>query len=109
MTAVYCGLGHQAAVNTAGDLFVWGRNRQGCLGLGSDRDQHFPLQVAQRKRSIIKLPGNCAVITSLRISQWKFLQYLDLMCVQVLLGGRVKSVSLGVDHSVALATPWINK
>ncbi|XP_038220844.1 RCC1-like G exchanging factor-like protein [Zerene cesonia] len=39
------GIGHLAAITNNGDLYTWGRNRHGCLGLGHDKDQHFPLKV----------------------------------------------------------------
>lgn len=68
--AVYCGLGHQAALNSEGDLYVWGKNRGGCLGLNTDQDRFFPIKVA--------------------------------------IGGSVKHVSMGVDHMVAIAKPWMS-
>ncbi|CAG9771794.1 unnamed protein product [Ceutorhynchus assimilis] len=43
---VRCGLNYSAAVTNSGDLFVWGRNRDCCLGLGHEKDQYFPLKVA---------------------------------------------------------------
>lgn len=43
---VACGVGHLAAITNTGDLYMWGRNRQGCLGLGHIKDQHFPLKVS---------------------------------------------------------------
>lgn len=42
---VNCGLFHTTAVTNFGDLYVWGRNKSGCLGLGGQRDQFFPLKV----------------------------------------------------------------
>lgn len=30
------------AINSDNDLFSWGRNKFGCLGLGHDKDQFFP-------------------------------------------------------------------
>ena len=30
----------------AGDLFMWGKNRNGCLGLGTTVDQFFPLKIS---------------------------------------------------------------
>ena len=67
--AVFCGLGTNAALNSNGELFTWGKNRSSCLGLGDWRNQYFPLRV------------NC--------------------------GAEIKKISLGVDHSCALAKPWI--
>ncbi|XP_021940725.1 RCC1-like G exchanging factor-like protein isoform X2 [Zootermopsis nevadensis] len=44
--AVSAGIGHFAAVSNNGDLYMWGHNRRGCLGLGNVKDQFFPLKVA---------------------------------------------------------------
>jgi len=46
VTRIYAGLGHQAALNSQGDLYIWGKNRNKCLGLGDQEDQFFPLKVA---------------------------------------------------------------
>nr|XP_023018998.1 RCC1-like G exchanging factor-like protein [Leptinotarsa decemlineata] len=43
---VACGLYHSAAITNSGDLFIWGRNKHGCLGLGHQNDQYFPLKLA---------------------------------------------------------------
>ncbi|CAG9855374.1 unnamed protein product [Phyllotreta striolata] len=43
---VTCGLYHAAAITNLGDLYTWGRNKFGCLGLGDIEDQYFPLKVA---------------------------------------------------------------
>ncbi|KAL1490785.1 hypothetical protein ABEB36_013422 [Hypothenemus hampei] len=43
---VVCGLNYAAAVTNLGDLFTWGRNKWGCLGLGNEKDQYFPLKVS---------------------------------------------------------------
>lgn len=44
--AVYAGISHMAAVTDAQDVYVWGRNKFGCLGLGHQKDQFFPLKAA---------------------------------------------------------------
>ncbi|XP_076456866.1 RCC1-like G exchanging factor-like protein isoform X2 [Babylonia areolata] len=41
-----CGLGHFAALTSSGDVYTWGHNRQGCLGLGFKDNQFFPLKVS---------------------------------------------------------------
>ena len=69
--SVHAGLSHQAAITEGGDLYIWGRNRAGCLGLHTDQDRYFPLKVP--------------------------------------IGGKVKQVSLGVDHTVAIVKPWMSK
>lgn len=43
---VACGISHLAAITNNGDLYMWGRNRHGCLGLGNKKDQQFPLRVS---------------------------------------------------------------
>jgi alpha-tubulin suppressor-like RCC1 family protein len=43
---VFAGLHHFAVVTNKGDLFAWGANRGGCLGLGvKERNQYFPMRV----------------------------------------------------------------
>lgn len=48
---VFAGLRHFSAVTSLGDLFSWGKNRHGCLGLGGRKrgsqpgDQYFPFRV----------------------------------------------------------------
>ena len=72
-TSVYCGVHNCGAVNSYGDLYTWGKNKERCLGLGDHQDQYFPFKVN--------------------------------------MGGEVKKVSLGFDHSLALCKPylWSNK
>ncbi|KAG7274413.1 hypothetical protein CRUP_027043 [Coryphaenoides rupestris] len=45
MTTVRCGLNHFAAITDQGELFVWGKNVRGCLGIGKKDDQYFPWRV----------------------------------------------------------------
>ncbi|MBN3308988.1 RCC1L protein, partial [Amia calva] len=45
VTQVRCGLNHFAAVTDRGELFVWGKNVRGCLGIGKRDDQYFPWRV----------------------------------------------------------------
>lgn len=42
---IRCGLNHFAAVTDRGELFVWGKNVRGCLGIGKRDDQYFPWRV----------------------------------------------------------------
>lgn len=42
VTSINCGLNNLCAINLENDLFMWGRNKFGCLGLGHDKDQFFP-------------------------------------------------------------------
>ncbi|XP_014480893.1 PREDICTED: Williams-Beuren syndrome chromosomal region 16 protein homolog [Dinoponera quadriceps] len=46
VTKINCGTSQLAALTNSGDLFMWGVNKYGCLGLGHDKDQFFPLKVS---------------------------------------------------------------
>nr|XP_051691424.1 RCC1-like G exchanging factor-like protein isoform X2 [Oryctolagus cuniculus] len=45
ISQVRCGLSHFAALTNKGELFVWGKNVRGCLGIGRLEDQYFPWRV----------------------------------------------------------------
>lgn len=45
VSRIRCGLNHFAAVTDQGELFVWGKNVRGCLGIGKHDDQYFPWRV----------------------------------------------------------------
>ena len=45
VTSLVGGLSQFAAINNSGDLYIWGRNRFGSLGLGHLNDQYFPIKV----------------------------------------------------------------
>lgn len=42
---IFCGMSHLAALTNTGDLYMWGCNKFGSLGLGDRNDQFFPLKV----------------------------------------------------------------
>ncbi|XP_011170411.1 RCC1-like G exchanging factor-like protein [Solenopsis invicta] len=46
VTNIYCGISQLAALTNIGDLYMWGCNKFGSLGLGHTKDQFFPLRVA---------------------------------------------------------------
>lgn len=43
--SIYSNIFHMAAITTEGNLYTWGKNKWGQLGLGHTKDQYFPLQV----------------------------------------------------------------
>ncbi|XP_016080632.1 PREDICTED: Williams-Beuren syndrome chromosomal region 16 protein, partial [Miniopterus natalensis] len=45
VSCIRCGLSHFAALTNKGELFVWGKNTRGCLGIGRLEDQYFPWRV----------------------------------------------------------------
>lgn len=47
--SVVSGVSHMFALTNLGDLYGWGKNRKGCLGLGSEKDQYFPLKVTDKE------------------------------------------------------------
>lgn len=38
-------MSHLAALTNTGDMYMWGCNKFGSLGLGDCKDQYFPLKV----------------------------------------------------------------
>jgi alpha-tubulin suppressor-like RCC1 family protein len=58
VVGVYGGLGQFAAITNTGDLYIWGRNRFGSLGLGHLENQFFPLKV---KKNLKELPTKTAL------------------------------------------------
>ncbi|XP_012278458.1 RCC1-like G exchanging factor-like protein isoform X2 [Orussus abietinus] len=46
VTSIYCGTSQLAAVTNSGDLYMWGLNKFGSLGLGHRNNQYFPLKVS---------------------------------------------------------------
>ena len=54
MVSVHSGVHTNAAINSNGELFMWGKNKGACLGLGnltgrkggSIQDQYFPFRVS---------------------------------------------------------------
>lgn len=42
---ICCGISQLAALTNSGDLYMWGSNKFGSLGLGHLNDQFFPLRV----------------------------------------------------------------
>lgn len=58
VTSISSGITHVGAVNDQNDLFMWGKNKFGCLGFGNTKDQFFPLKVGV-SGSVVKL--SCGV------------------------------------------------
>ncbi|KAJ8898248.1 hypothetical protein PR048_003608 [Dryococelus australis] len=54
VVSIHAGISHQAVITNSGDLFMWGLNRGGCLGLGHVKNQFFPLRVSI-SASVIKV------------------------------------------------------
>lgn len=46
VTSINSGINHIGAINSEGDLYMWGKNKFGCLGLGETKDQFFPFKTA---------------------------------------------------------------
>lgn len=89
--SIYSSIFHMAAITTEGNLYTWGKNKWGQLGLGHTKDQYFPLQVNN-----ILFFKNCRKITCTKFC----------ICFQVSVGATVKRVSCGVDHMAALCKPY---
>lgn len=76
-----------------GDLYMWGRNKEGCLGFGNTDDQYFPLRVCLFKHF------------KLYIVIYYAERFTSLLILKVSVPGLVKKVSLGVDHTAAISIP----
>lgn len=46
VTSINCGVTTLAAITNIGDLYIWGKNSAGQLGLGHNLDQYYPLKVS---------------------------------------------------------------
>lgn len=91
--AVSAGIGHLAAVSNHGDLYMWGHNRRGCLGLGNVNDQFFPLKVCMIIKQVL---DKCGAIARETTSHPNHLYSLPLMEPEGLLYTLSKSPPL--DH-----------
>uniref|UniRef100_A0A2I3GK22 RCC1 like n=1 Tax=Nomascus leucogenys TaxID=61853 RepID=A0A2I3GK22_NOMLE len=52
VSRIRCGLSHFAALTNKGELFVWGKNIRGCLGIGRLEDQYFPWRAPAPSASV---------------------------------------------------------
>lgn len=63
---IHASLSHFAAINNKGDLFMWGKNRGGCLGFNHAKDQFFPLQVNMNQANVktiaLGVDHSCAIV-----------------------------------------------
>lgn len=62
---IYSGVSHMGALTDDGNLYMWGRNKFGCLGLGHKKDQYFPLKISVGAR-VFKL--SCGVDHTIALS-----------------------------------------
>ncbi|KAJ6224253.1 hypothetical protein RDWZM_002798 [Blomia tropicalis] len=44
--SIVAGLHHFGAITHRGDLYVWGKNTRGNLGIGSEKDMYFPYKIS---------------------------------------------------------------
>lgn len=96
VVSIYGGLSQFAAITDTGDLYIWGRNRHGSLGLGHLKNQFFPIKVESQNRLVVIeltshfLECRCASQVLLKQSALELITawpYLDLMF-------RISSISL---------------
>lgn len=59
---MYSSVFHMAAITTDGNLYTWGKNKWGQLGLGHTKDQYFPLQVSSIFKNVFKTFSSCNII-----------------------------------------------
>lgn len=63
--SIDCGVTTLAAINNVGDLYLWGKNSYGQLGLGHKEDQYYPLKVSNFLLFITCRLCAIAIVTSL--------------------------------------------
>ncbi|XP_066593318.1 RCC1-like G exchanging factor-like protein [Prorops nasuta] len=64
IVSIYAGINHLGALTNKGDLFMWGCNKFGSLGLGHQNNQFFPFKVsvgAQVKKIACGVDHNVAI------------------------------------------------
>ncbi|CAK0786715.1 hypothetical protein CVIRNUC_009929 [Coccomyxa viridis] len=52
ITSVAVGLNHNAAMSVAGDIYVWGQNKHGCLGVGDTVNRVLPTKVNLLQKNV---------------------------------------------------------
>ncbi len=73
VVSVSAGLSHTCAVNTARDLYCWGANWDGRLGIGSIQSQDEPVRVTALSNVDSVAAGNnhtCVVLSNASLSCW---------------------------------------
>ena len=64
VTSIASGVNHFMAQTNKYELYSWGKNKKGCLGLAKDEDQFFPLRVAMpaETRKIVCGVDHCVAL-----------------------------------------------
>lgn len=60
---IVVGFGHSAAITERGDLYMWGRNKDGELGIGNTKDSCVPVKVMSNVKSVDVGEGFSAAVT----------------------------------------------
>ncbi|XP_065429447.1 RCC1-like G exchanging factor-like protein isoform X1 [Chrysemys picta bellii] len=68
VSRIRCGLSQFAALNNRGELFMWGKNIRGSLGIGRMEDQYFPWRY-NKSRVSAKDPASKISMCTLRVKQ----------------------------------------
>ena len=115
ITQVSCGWQHTMALTSSGRVFSWGYGQDGQLGHGDSKDSHFPREIsALREVSVSSIA--CGHSHSGCVGEGSLYMWgcnPDARCfmtsgepqdypVKIQLHERVKTLSLGVNHSGAL-------
>ncbi|CDW54440.1 Williams Beuren syndrome chromosomal region 16 [Trichuris trichiura] len=82
---LFAGLMHYAVINSKGELYMWGRNEFGNLGLGHARYQYFPFKV---------ITANLNCVSNFR-------------SFKVSVNCDVRQVAIGPCHTLARCQTWL--
>ncbi len=120
VTSVRAGCDHALALTANGHLLAWGENTEGQLGDGSPASTDTPVRVRLPKGTKVRAiragcDHNLALTTRGRVLAWGFNRLGELgngsrhsrarpVRVKIPRGTRIKAISAGCDHNLALTT-----
>ena len=96
MTGVAAGLGHTVACTDSGDVYSWGWNADGQLGLGDDQSRGEPELVSHAQLQDVHIDQVCALLNALfcNYNERKGSDMATSMCSSMLHRFRVFSMLL---------------
>ena len=86
MTGVAAGLGHTVACTDSGDVYSWGWNADGQLGLGNDQSRGEPELVSHAQLENVHIDQVCPLLNALlcKCSEGKGSNMGITMCISML-------------------------
>jgi len=123
VSKIACGMKHTLAILESGELYSWGWNCRGQLGLGDDKDRYEPTKISSLEMHIVRTIS-CGSYYSMAVLggsndgdlySWGSnydgqlgqrsggpIQVEIPIVVEALLGKRIMAISCGYYHSLAI-------